>query len=428
MDLRAKEREPMVKDIVHTPEPDILLARQPIMNRDGERIGHELLFRPAPVAGGAAGDRGFMWTASVVQRTLGAIGLDNVLEGLDGYLNCTASFLDSDLIEILPATQIVLELSADTPLTEALRSRCDTLRQRGFHIALTELHVTPSSVDGFLPHVDIVKLDWRALTSGERGKFVAGFRRAGKIVVAEKIETVDSFNEAHTAGCHLFQGFYFLRPEPMLGRQLCAPTAVIIRLLDLAMRDSRIDEIEQELRASPALTVQILRLANAAAHQPRARRDGIASIRHALALVGLKQLTRWCCLLLYGGATLASMESDPLIQMVLARARFAETLAQEIDPGDREFQQHAYLTALLSLVHVPHGVEARDFIDQLPLNANMRAAILDCGGRLGALLCVAQSLESAQTGPGGWLAEIGERLGCTLDWPSLQSMFYRAQA
>ena len=411
----------------HTPEPDILLARQPIMNRNGERVGHELLFRPAPIASNVATDRGFFWTVSVVQRALGAIGLDNVLEGMDGYLNCTDSFLDSDLIDILPAQQTVLELSAGTQHSDALGHRCDVLRKQGFRVALTDVHLQSQSVAGFLPHVDIVKLDWRALTAGERRELAAGFRRAGKIVVAEKIETRESFSDAQAAGCDLFQGFYFLHPEPLAGRQLCAPTAVIIRLLDLAMRDSRIEEIERELRASPALTVQILRLANAA-HQPRAQRQGISSIRHALSLVGLKQLTRWCCVLLYGGTTLASFESDPLIQMVLTRARFAERLARDVDPGDREFQQHAYLTALLSLVHVPHGVEARDFIERLPLSATLRSAILHCGGRLGALLSVAQNLESAQTGPAEWLAELGDRLGCTLDWQRLQSMFYRAEA
>lgn len=410
----------------HTPEPDILLARQPIMNRNGERVGHELLFRPAPIASGAATDRGFFWTASVVQRALGAIGLDSVLDGIDGYLNCTDSFLDSDLINILPAQQTVLELSACTQRSDALDDRCDELRKQGFRVALTDVHMQLPCVAGFLPHVDIVKLDWRACTAGERRELVADFRRAGKIVVAEKIETREHFEEAQGTGCDLFQGFYFLHPEPLVGRQLCAPTAVIIRLLDLAMRDCRIDEIETELRASPALTVQVLRLANAA-HQPRAQRQSISSIKHALSLVGLKQLTRWCCLLLYGGTTLASMENDPLIQMVLTRARFAERLAHDVDPGDREFQQHAYLTALLSLVHVPHGVEAQDFIDRLPLSATLRSAILHCGGRLGALLSIAQNLESAQTETSEWLAEFGERLGCVLDLPRLQSMFYRVE-
>ncbi|MDR5781268.1 EAL domain-containing protein [Caballeronia sp. LZ065] len=423
----TKEGDLDVSPDVQVSEPDVLLARQPIMNQHGVRVGHELLFRPAPIVGFPVAEKGFLWTASVIQRALGTVGLEEVLDGVDGYFNCTEAFLESDLTEVLPAERTVLELSAAIAPSGELGRRCDTLRTKGFRIALSDLHLRKQDWSGVLRHVDIVKLDWRALGSDERRRLVDEFQRAGKIVIAEKVETRLSLDEARAAGCDHFQGYYFMHPEPVRGRQLAMPTAVLIRLLQLAMRDCRIDEIEKELRASPALTVQLLRLANAA-QQPRVQRENITSIKHAMSLVGLRQLTRWCCLLLYGGATPAAMAHDPLIQMVLSRARFAERLAFDADPADGQFLQHAYLTALLSLVHVPHGVPATDFVGRLPISASMRAAILHGEGRLGALLCIAQSVESAESTPAERLAEIGYLPDRRPDWHTLKSMFYRTSA
>ncbi|HDR8948891.1 TPA: diguanylate phosphodiesterase, partial [Burkholderia vietnamiensis] len=60
------------------------VARQPIVDRDGRTVAYELLFRNGHTATADVVD-GFGSTAHVVERTVGALGLDTVLAGLDGY-------------------------------------------------------------------------------------------------------------------------------------------------------------------------------------------------------------------------------------------------------------------------------------------------------------------------------------------------------
>ncbi|MDP9651549.1 c-di-GMP-related signal transduction protein, partial [Paraburkholderia caledonica] len=58
------------------------VARQPIIDRAGRMVAYELLFRNGhrPVA---EVDDGFACTAHVVERAVGALGVGNVLAGLD---------------------------------------------------------------------------------------------------------------------------------------------------------------------------------------------------------------------------------------------------------------------------------------------------------------------------------------------------------
>lgn len=56
------------------------IARQPIVDRAGRMVAYELLFRNGHAAAAEITD-GFGCTAHVVERTVGALGLDTVLGG-----------------------------------------------------------------------------------------------------------------------------------------------------------------------------------------------------------------------------------------------------------------------------------------------------------------------------------------------------------
>ena len=84
------------------------VARQAIVNRKGQIAAYELLFRDGPVSSATIRDD-FRCTAEVVERALGVIGLDVLLGGLDGYLNCSPDFLNSRILDLLPPERFVLE-------------------------------------------------------------------------------------------------------------------------------------------------------------------------------------------------------------------------------------------------------------------------------------------------------------------------------
>ncbi|TGU13200.1 hypothetical protein, partial [Mesorhizobium sp. M2D.F.Ca.ET.153.01.1.1] len=94
---------------------------------------------------------GFGCTAHVVERTVGALGLDTVLTGLDGYLNCTEHFLHSGVPQILTGGRFVLEVLESCELDGALRKRCNALRAAGLRVALDDVVELSPEIEAFLP-------------------------------------------------------------------------------------------------------------------------------------------------------------------------------------------------------------------------------------------------------------------------------------
>ncbi|WP_277185401.1 EAL domain-containing protein, partial [Caballeronia sp. BR00000012568055] len=239
----------------------IFVARQPIVNRRGSVVAQELLFRDAQSQRANISD-GFRCSAAVVERVLGAFGLEQVLDGTDGYLNTPAELIFSDVLELLPASRFTLEILEDEALTPDLGAQCDRLRQAGFRIALDDVNAITPEIERFLQHVDIVKLDWPYIDPKAAQETVRRCRRAGKLVLAEKVEERADHARAMQAGVDLFQGYHFAKPQLLSSKREVASFAGVSKVLQLIMEDASHLHLEQALKSVPPLVVQVLRLAN----------------------------------------------------------------------------------------------------------------------------------------------------------------------
>jgi len=372
-------------------ENKTFLARQPIMDRSGAVVAHELLFRESDVEASTIQD-GLTCTAAIIERAVSVFGTRLMLSGSDGFLKCNSEFLLSDLVNVLPASQFVLGILRDEALTPELGARCDALRQKGFRIALDDVRAYTPEVSAFLAHVDIVKLSWPHIVPNEVDLTLDRFKRSGRRVLAEKIDRREDHAAALEAGCDLFQGSYFSKPEMFVANSVPSYFTSVLSVLDLINKEAPDVEVERKLKDAPELVVNLLHLADCSDRQ-QVRNSRISSVKQALVTVGRRRLMRWCCILLYGVRDAFACDSDPLIQMVEQRARFMESAAEQLMPEQIEIHQTAYLTGMLSLIHVPRGLDARTFIERLPVSDLIRDAIVERVGSLGSLLWVAEFLE-----------------------------------
>ncbi|AOJ16058.1 EAL domain-containing protein [Burkholderia vietnamiensis] len=367
------------------------VARQPIVDRDGRTVAYELLFRNGHTATADVVD-GFGSTAHVVERTVGALGLDTVLAGLDGYLNCTSHFLHSDVPQILTGPRFVLEVLESCELDESLKKRCNALRAAGFRVALDDVAKLTPDIIAFLPAVDIVKLEWPAVDAPSARAMVGDLKRAGKIVVAEKIDSHEQWHAAIGSGCDMVQGFYFSRPQVMEARRLVPDLGQLVDLLNLLIEDAGDHRVIHALSDMPVLVAQVLRLANCSGNV-NPKRTAIASLHHALAAIGTTRLFQWCSLLLYNHPDPETVCRDPLIALARQRASFMLDVALFESPNETAFAQTAYLTGMLSLLHVVYGRQQDEFAEELPLEPGMKAALTGRSGKLGELLGAAEIFE-----------------------------------
>ncbi|GAB5099541.1 EAL domain-containing protein [Caballeronia sp. LP006] len=370
-------------------EHSVYVGRQPILDGDGALAAYELLFRDSPDNRARIADD-VQATAHVVARTVGEIGVSAVLGDHPGYVNMSRELLFDDIVHIMQPERFVLELLESIEFDESIFRRCGQLRNAGFRLALDDVIRLDDALLAALPSVDIVKIDLLSTDRAHLPKLATTLKTRGKLLVAEKVETLDDFKEAKRLGFDFFQGYFFARPQVLSARRASPARGALLRLLAVLGGDPALRELETELKRNPDIVVQLLRLANSSAH---ARGRRVSSLREAIASTGTRQLMRWTQLLLYADGSGLPWRSDPLLQLVGTRARFMELAAGVLRPDDEPFADAAFMTGIFSLVHVVLGMQPEEIVDKLHLTAEIRSAILEGEGALGALLAIAKAAE-----------------------------------
>jgi EAL and modified HD-GYP domain-containing signal transduction protein len=373
----------------------VYVGRQPILDRHAALHAYELLFRDSTDNSARIADD-IHATAHVVARTVGEIGVSAVLGDRQGYVNMSRELIFDDIVHVMPPERFVLELLETIDFDHALLARCGELRRVGFRFALDDVVKIDDSVAAALPLADIVKVDFLAADPAHLPALAATLKREGKTLVAEKIETRDQFDAAKRLNFDLFQGYFFARPQVLAARRASPSRAALMRLLAVLAAEPGMGELEAELKRNPDVVVQLMRLANSSTI---GRGRHVSSLREAVTAIGTRQLTRWAQLLLYadrGGHGLP-WRADPLAQLVGTRSRFMELAAQTVRPADEAFADAAFMTGIFSLVHVVLDMQPEEILDKLSVAQEIRAAIVETRGPLGALLTIARAAERGDT-------------------------------
>jgi EAL and modified HD-GYP domain-containing signal transduction protein len=370
-------------------EHTIYLARQPIVDVNKELVGFELLFRSTERNVADESDNVFA-TSTVIANAFTEIGLDQVIGEVVGFINVDTDFLFSDLIEALPASRIVLELLESTIADERTITRVGELRKRKYRVAIDDFIGNFDDLDGLLSSVDIVKIDFRQLDELLIPVIVELLSKHRVTLLAEKVETPAQFRQARDLGITLFQGYHFAHPEILTAKRAKPAKLALLRLLSLAMDEAETRDIEEEFKHHPSLTVNLLRLVNSAA---LGRRQVVTSLRHALVLLGRRQLRVWLQLLLYTADRANRSLNSPLLQLAAARGKLMEQLAAKQAGTQGALKDLAFMTGILSLMDVLLEMPLADVLAELNVPVPVEAALLRREGELGALLALTEQLE-----------------------------------
>ncbi len=114
----------------------------------------------------------------------------------------------------------------------------------------------------------------------------------------------------------------------------------------------------------------------------------VSSIRSALLIVGDDEFRKMVTVALAGLA--ATAQSKVVLHMALERARFCELLA----PSMRESASRLYLLGMLSLIDVILAMPMKQILRALPLDQEMKAALMGDRSSISAALDLARCHES----------------------------------
>ncbi|MDR2788417.1 MAG: EAL domain-containing protein [Candidatus Accumulibacter sp.] len=374
----------------------IFLGRQPILGREQQLLAYELLFRSGPVV---TGDQiriedPAQATATVIANTFTGLSVDETLGPYLGFINVDQEFLFSDLIEALPPTTIVLEILESVPPTPEVIDRCRQLRDKGFLLAIDDVIEVDDAYRPLFELAEIIKVDVLNVDAGRLASLVEELKPFGKKLLAEKVESAEQVEQCKRLGFELFQGYYFAKPTIIVGKKLEPSQVSLLHLLGLVMQDAETSDIENAFKVEPGLTVNMLRLTNSVSNGLATR---VTSLRHAITLLGRKQLRRWLQLLIYTNPKKkGKVDYNPLLPLAAMRGRLLELLVERAQPRNRELADQGFLTGVMSLMPTLLEIPMPEILAQLPVAARVSQALLLQEGPLGRLLQLALATEKTE--------------------------------
>ncbi len=341
---------------------DVLVARQPIFDRQRKLYGYELLFRSDAASNAFDGTEAAAATMQVLSNTVMSVGVEKLLGGKKAFVNFDHRLLLEDMHLTLPRESIVIELLETVVPTEDLLGLCQIIQQQGYSLALDDFTDKPE----FAPlarMANVIKVDMRLSSREEQDRLLRTYKPRGVLMLAEKVESYAEFEWAESAGYDLFQGYFFARPETVRSRQIPASVTTCLQLLrEVQKTDLDFEQMGALIGRDVSLTYTLLRYANSAMHQRRAE---VRSIGRALAVMGEQNIRRWVVLATL--PMLATNKPSELVKLSLVRARFCERLAEL---AQMKRTNEAFLMGMFSLLDA--------LIDQ-PLDEALRSVGLGRG-------------------------------------------------
>jgi c-di-GMP phosphodiesterase len=367
---------------------EFFLARQPILDRNQNLIAYELLFRRtgvrAPVS--AEDTRG---AASIIAHT-SELGIENVTGSALGFFNVNSTLLMGDLVNFLPAEKVVFEFPQTDKITPELVRRVAELTHAGYRFALDDVITLSEYIKPLLPLVEIIKIDTSVMTCADLAMLVRQFKQAHKVLLADKVETIEQFQNCLELGFDYYQGYYFAKPALLSGKKLATSQLAIMELMTLVARDADTIEIEQRIKKEVSLCLSLLRLVNTPGMGVT---KSIHSLSEALLVLGRRQLQRWLQIQIYVGPAPQIQFGSPLLLLAATRGKLLELVAQKLQPANRSMADIAFTVGILSLLDALFGQHMERILRQIVLSEEITEALLYRTGFYGDLLKLAEYLE-----------------------------------
>lgn len=362
------------------------IGRQPILDLNRQVVGHELLYRHDGDARSARISNEFEACVNIVNNTLTNMNAEWLLGNGAAFINISQDLLDAEPLDLLPRQRVVLEFGVEHGKNSGLPHRLNQARDMGFRIALEDL-LPGRQAHPLLEAADYIKLDVQRFDTRTLANAVEHFHRYPLKLVAKKVETMQEYLACVELGFDYFQGYFLAHPETLSVKVINPNAATLLELLNKLRANADLAEFEECFKQNLALSFKLLRYINSAGF---GLNTAVKSIRHALTLLGHRQLYRWLSLLLITSDN--STAAPALIQMAMARGRFAELVGSRcLEERERD---NLFIAGVFSMLDVILEMPLANVLENLNLPGNLRDALLHRQGIYAPFLNMVEASEN----------------------------------
>ena len=371
---------------------NIYLARQPIVALDENLYAYEILYLDSHKQTNITDDR--FASASVINSVLNTFGTQEFVGQHKAFIKVDEKFLMSDLIMSIPVEFFTLSLFDKIDMGEKVIERIEQLHEKGFSIAINDTDLTMDNVVKYkiiLDKIAYFKINIYADMGVDEKDMIVELQDYGLKVVATKIEDYYQYETAKDLDCDLFQGYWFSKPVILENKKFDPAQFNVLKLYNMLMQDTNIDEITSEFEKNHALSLKLLQFINSGAFHFRKR---ISSIHHILTLVGRKPMAQWLMLMIYSKSVSKDDKASPLMLMVKNRTELMQNILKALKPDVRSNALgEAYLVGVLSLMDAVFGVKLEEILENIHISEVAKKALLHDEGTLGMLYKLVRDIE-----------------------------------
>lgn len=367
---------------------DIFVARQPIFDRNLRCVAYELLFRDgiSSVMNRADGDAA---TLELLSHSFLSIGLETLTHHKKCFINFTQNLLLGKLPLAFPGENIVVEVLENVIPDAEIISACREIHEKGYALALDDFIYHPAW-EPMLELVQYVKIDFLQTAMTDLHGIIPKLQQHDIALIAEKIENRLNYKVASRLGFSFFQGYFFCRPQIVRSRKV--PSSKMNLLVIMAkMGDPNIStaDLEKIISRDVGISFKLLNYLNSAYFF---RGTTVTSIRHALMLLGMEQLTRFISVITL--TSLGTEKTDELIRLSSIRGRFCELTSPHCGLAGKG--PELFTVGLFSLIDTLLDNTMAHLLEKLPLSDTIKEALIEGKGRYADVLSLSIQYESGQ--------------------------------
>jgi EAL and modified HD-GYP domain-containing signal transduction protein len=389
------------------------IARQPILDRNKEVFAYELFFRDGKNNCYPDVERDEA-TSKLIAKNYQTLRLDDISCSKKSFINFQSETLMNGLPTSLDRDNVVVELIAGKSDVSSLLNMCKHVKNMGYKVALEDCDLKPKWNE-FLPFVDMLKVNTNHENIDSLAKNVDRFIDANVRLIAEKVDTQDSFNIYRDMGFDYFQGYFFARPESVSNENLPTSKLKLVELIGASSSESfDIENINSVVEYDAGLSYMLLRFINNPSVNKRYK---ITSLRHALNYMGEVEIKKFIALLAL--ANLSDNKPLELLHLSLVRAKFCDLLGNEKNIGSNP--PTAFLVGLFSMLDAILDQKMEVLVKKLPIVDEVKEALCGEQNNLFLYLALVKAFES-----GNWLKVIRISKILEIEQKLLHSLFNEA--
>ncbi|QFR49264.1 EAL domain-containing protein [Sulfurimonas lithotrophica] len=363
------------------------IAKQPILNTNGEIFAYELLYRDTEVSSNIKNRK--QATVSVLSSVINKFGVNKLLGDYKAFVKADKEFIMHSVINTIPKEYFIFSLQFEEKVKEKVKNKIAQLSKEGYKFAINDTILNEDvlkNYESIMEYISYIKIDVETPLSN-----MSIIKDFDIETIATKVENSEKETIAKKMDVDFVQGYFFAMPKIEKQEKFDSEVENIIRLCNKIMQDCSIDEIVDEFEKSPIISIQLLKFINSGLFHFRQK---LSSIKQVVTLVGKTKLTQWLMLMIYSTPRGEGIVNTLLFDRVRSRTYLMQEIAKLLD---KTMISSSYFVGVISLMDTLLGIKKRVLLHELHVDKEIKDAILKKDGILGEILSFAIALEEFNT-------------------------------